>query len=85
PYADNAHYWRGEIHFARRDYARAAAEMQRLIERYPNGNRVPDAMLRLGICLERLGETARARAVLQELRSRFPQSVAARMASREDA
>ncbi len=84
PYADNALYWRAEIHYARRDYRRALAELTALVERYPRGNKVPEALLRIGLCHERMGDRERARQVFQRLRSQFPDSVAARMASRED-
>lgn len=85
PYADNAMYWRAEIDFTRRDYSGALARFSRLIERYPRGNKVPDALLRIGLCYERTGRRAQARRVFSRLRRQFPDTVAARMASREDA
>ena len=85
PYADNAMYWRAEIDFTRRDYSGALARFSRLIERYPRGNKVPDALLRIGLCYERTGRSAQARRVFSRLRRQFPNTVAARMASREDA
>lgn len=84
PYADNALYWRGEIHYARRDYRRALAELSALVERYPRGNKVAEALLRIGLCHERMGDRQRAREVFHRLRTQYPGSVAARMASRED-
>lgn len=83
-YADNALYWRGEIHYARRDYRRALSELSALVERYPRGNKVPEALLRIGLCHERMGDRQRAREVFHRLRTQYPDSVAARMASRED-
>ncbi|HJL16567.1 MAG TPA: tol-pal system protein YbgF, partial [Sandaracinaceae bacterium LLY-WYZ-13_1] len=85
PYADNALYWRGEVQYARRDYRRALGAFSELIERYPRGNKVPDALLRIGLCYERMGQRARARRVFDRLRAQYPESVAAQMASREDA
>ncbi|MGF1467212.1 MAG: tol-pal system protein YbgF [Sandaracinaceae bacterium] len=84
-YADNALYWEGEVHYARRDYAQALAAFRLLVERYPRGNKVPDALLRIGRCHERMGRPRRAREVYRELRRRYPRSVAARSAPREDA
>jgi tol-pal system protein YbgF len=84
PYADNALYWRGEIHYARRDYRSALASFSAMLERYPNGNKLPEALLRVGLCYERMGERDRARRVFERLRTLYPHSVAARMASRED-
>jgi len=85
PYADNAMYWRAEIHYMRRDHRRALRAFSALIERYPHGNKVPDALLRIGLCYERLGQRDRARRVFERLRAQYPDSMAARMASREDA
>lgn len=85
PYADNAMYWRAEISYTRHDYADASRRFTRLIERYPRGNKVPDALLRIGLCYERMGQRARAREVFSRLREQYPSTVAARMASREDA
>ncbi len=56
-----------------------------MIEHFPHGNKVPDALLRIGFCLERLGESERAREVFRRVREQYPGTVAARTASREDA
>ncbi|MGE0792258.1 MAG: tol-pal system protein YbgF [Sandaracinaceae bacterium] len=85
PYADNAMYWRAEIFFTQRDFARALRAFTNLIERYPRGNKVPDALLRIGLTYERLGRRAQARRVFERLRAQYPDTMAARMAAREDA
>jgi tol-pal system protein YbgF len=85
PYADNALYWRGEVFFLRHQFPQALREYARLLSTYPRGNKVADALLRTGICHLRMGDAARARASFRRLRESFPQSVAARRASREDA
>ena len=84
-YADNAMYWRGEVLYARRDYAAAIAELTSMIERFPSGNKVPDALLRIGFAYQRLGESERAREIFRRVREQYPGTVAARTASREDA
>lgn len=85
PYADNALYWRGEVFFLRRQYPQALAEYTRLLSGYPRGNKAADALLRSGLCHLRMGDASRARASFRRLRESFPNSVAARRASREDA
>lgn len=84
PYADNALFWQGEILFARREYRRAVEILEALLVRYPHGNKVPDALLRIGVSYERLGDPERARAYFRRVREQFPDSVAARQASREE-
>lgn len=83
-YADNAQYWRGEILFLRHDFAASAAQFETMVRLYPRGNKVPDALLRLGTCYERMGQAARARDVLRRLRTEHPGTVAARLANREE-
>lgn len=84
PYADNAMYWRGEILYARRDYASAERELLEMLRRFPRGNKVPDALFRLGLCRQRQGDIDGARAIFRRLRAEHPGSVAARLASREE-
>jgi len=84
PYADNAMYWRGEVFYARRDYARALAEFEALIARYPNGNKVPDALLKMAMCHRRMGYDDRSRELFRRVQREFPESDAARLAARED-
>jgi tol-pal system protein YbgF len=83
-YVDNAVYWRAEAFYARREYPRALAEFESVVRRYPDGNKVADALLKIGLCHLRMGDVARARTFFRRVRSEFPDSVAARLASRED-
>ncbi len=84
PYADNAMYWQGEVLYARREYRRAMETLEALVARYPGGNKVPDALLRIGFCLQRLGDHDRARGYFRRVREQYPETVPARLASREE-
>lgn len=66
-FSDNALYWLAECHYARGDYVGARREFQRLIQRYPEGNKVPDAWLKLGLTYDRLGDRAAAKRAFEEL------------------
>jgi tol-pal system protein YbgF len=78
PYADNAMYWRGECYFARGDFARAAEQFQGVVDRFPAGNKAPDALLKLALCAQRTGDAPRAREIYGRLANDYPQSAAAR-------
>jgi len=80
-YADNAQYWIGECFYDGRDYRAAEPEFRRVIERYPHGNKVPDAMLKLGFTLLATGQTPAGTGVLESLTRAFPKHDAARLAS----
>jgi tol-pal system protein YbgF len=78
PNADNAMYWRGESYFAQGDIAHASSEFEGLVARFPMGNKVPDALLKLGLCQQRLGDPQKAKAYLDQLQREYPRSDAAR-------
>jgi tol-pal system protein YbgF len=78
PYADNAMYWRGESYYAQGDYARAAAEFEGLVSRFPVGNKVADALLKAGMCHQKLGNAAKAKTFFDRLAREFSRSEAAR-------
>jgi tol-pal system protein YbgF len=78
PNADNAMYWRGECYFAQGEYAQAAAQFEGVIARFPLGNKLPDALLKLGLSQAHLGNPQVARQEYDRLRHDFPHSDAAR-------
>jgi tol-pal system protein YbgF len=78
PYADNAMYWRGECYFARGDYLGAQDQFEGVLARFPAGNKVPDALLKLGITSQRLGNSVKAKDCFERLERLYPQSEAAR-------
>jgi tol-pal system protein YbgF len=75
--ADNAHYWIGEARFARADFRGALAAFRETVQRYPQGNKVPDALLRQADTLAQLGDVEQARTTYDEVIRRFPTSAAA--------
>ena len=80
-YADNAQYWIGECYYDLHDYRAAEPEFRKVIERYPDGNKVPDAMLKLGFTLLAEQQEAAGRDVLESLTRAFPKHEAARLAA----
>ncbi|MBC8133347.1 MAG: tol-pal system protein YbgF [Deltaproteobacteria bacterium] len=80
-YADNAQYWIGECLYDQRQLRAAERAFRTVVERYPRGNKVPDAMLKLGFTLQSLGDETGGRAVLESLARAFPKHEAARLAS----
>ena len=75
--ADNALFWIGESRWARGDFAAALESYTTTVEKYPDGNKVPDALLKAGRCLESLGQRARAMRTYEEVVLRFAGSAAA--------
>ena len=79
----SALYWRCEAHYAKRDYSAASKEAEGLLERFPSASHAPDALLKLGLSLRKLGAQAKADAAFQRLRTDYPNSQAAQVAARE--
>lgn len=75
--ADNALFWIGESRWSRGDFAAALESYTATVERYPGGNKVPDALLKAGRCLETLGQVGRAVRTYEEVVLRFAGSAAA--------
>ena len=78
--ADSAQYWLGQCAAAEGDYARALADYRRVIESFPFGDKVPDALLKSGEALMELGREAEARLTWEELAREFPDTGAGRRA-----
>jgi tol-pal system protein YbgF len=80
---DNAQFWIGESYYREKWYERAILEYQTVIEKYPNGNKVPAAMLKQGMALQQIGEKPSARLILEELVKKYPKSSEAAVAGRK--
>ena len=81
-FAGNAQYWLGEAHYVTRNFDQGVIEFQKVMQTYPGSNKIPDAMLKLGYTYYELGQFDQAKAVLQDLRDKFPDETAARLATK---
>lgn len=72
--ANNAQYWIGECHYALREFDKAIVEFDAVRRKYPQGEKVPAALLKQGFAFAELGEKVNARLILQELVEKYPQS-----------
>lgn len=78
--SDNAQFWIAESHFSQGDYDTAAAQYDLVIQRYPKGDRVPAAYLKMGLCLMETDRTAEGVVLLQHLIQTYPTSEEAALA-----
>jgi tol-pal system protein YbgF len=79
--ADNAQFWIGEIYYREKWYEKAILEYQNVIEKYPNGNKVPAALLKQGLAFSNIGDKVNAKLILEELSRKYPQSNEAKVAA----
>jgi tol-pal system protein YbgF len=57
-YADNALFWLGECHYKLGEHERAVLAFADVVERFPAGNKVPDALYRQGMALLEIGRAS---------------------------
>ena len=60
-----------------------SSEVQKVIEKYPSGNKVPAALLKQGLAFLKIGETNNARLVLKELVAKHPSTNEASIAKQK--
>ncbi len=90
-YADNALIWLGECYLKQGDPASAAVAFEDVVKKYPEGNKVPDALYRQGIALLEMGTKSgkeatfrpAARQIFQKLVEKYPESERAPEARRQ--
>lgn len=72
PLAANAQYWLGETYFAQTQYSLAAKTFAKAFQDHPQGQKAPDALLKLALTLEKMNKKDDACLTLGELSKRFP-------------
>ena len=77
----NAQYWIGEVFYVERDYAAALAAFGKVESRYPQARKVPDALLKAGLCQYELKRYAEARATFAKVTGEFPGTPASKDAA----
>ena len=76
-YMDNALFWMGECLYGLGRYNEALGFFQRVVSEYPDGNKVPDSLLKEALTYERLQNDSRAREILATLVETYPTTDAA--------
>lgn len=79
-YSDNAQYWLAEMLYVKRQYKEAIQQYNALIKNYPDSSKVPDSLLKIGYSYQETGEKDKAKLWYTDVRKRYPQSTAARLA-----
>ena len=80
PLRESAQFLVADILYTQKDFRGALAEFEALIAAVPRGERVPDALLKIGQCQKSLGDLARAKRTWERVVRDHPASVAARQA-----
>ena len=79
-YSDNAQFWIGESYYRDKRYEEAIVEFEEVIKKYPQGNKLPDALLKQAFSFIALSDTNSAKLLLQKIIDRYPTSEQAEIA-----
>ena len=72
----NAQYWLGETFYVREDYLTAARTFAEGYTTYPQSDKAPSNLLKLGMSLDALGRTEDACITFTRLREEYPDAAA---------
>lgn len=81
-YTDNAQYWLGEANYVQRNFKAALVEFEKVVNNFPDSPKRPDALLKMGYTYQELGDNDKARLALNSVRMNYPDTTAARLASK---
>jgi tol-pal system protein YbgF len=76
--AGSAQYWLGETYYAQGQFKDAAKNFLSGYQQFPKSRRAPDSLLKLGMSLNKLGQTEQACASLGAVGQKFPNAVDAK-------
>lgn len=82
-YANNAQYWLAEAYRVDKNNNASYQAFVDVIEKYPNGAKVPDALLRLGMLEMDKNNVSKAREYFTRIAAEFPKSQVAPIAAKK--
>jgi tol-pal system protein YbgF len=80
PLLPNVYYWLGEVYLATDKLEQAKTSFTLVMTAYPDNSKVPDALYKLAITLDRLGQKELAKQYLKDVKQKYPASSAAKLA-----
>ncbi len=75
--ADNALYWVAETYYAHTQYTKAIEIFSDVAKRYPDGNKTPDSLLKIGYSYLELEDSVEAKKAFNRLIDLYPDTQAA--------
>ena len=83
PLANNAQFWIGESYYVEGNYERAILEYDEVLNKYPDGGKVPAAMLKQAMAFEKIKNLKTSQALFKKLVKKFPDSDEAKVAKKK--
>ncbi len=82
-YADNAQFWIAEGLLRKGDKVAALKAFDQLTQRYPNSEKIPESLYKLGSVLMTIHQKSKAKEYLQYLVAYYPKTSSAKLASQK--
>jgi tol-pal system protein YbgF len=79
-FSDNAQFWVGECYYFEKKYEKAIVEYEKVTKNFPEGGKVPYALLKQGLSFLELGDKASGKLLLQQVTEDYPNTSQARTA-----
>ncbi len=76
----NAYYWVGEVKLAQQKLAPAKEAFLIVVDRFPTHNKRPDALYKLGVVYDRMGDVSAKTQTFEQLLAEYPSTSAAGLA-----
>ena len=80
PLRESAQFLVADILYTQKDYRGALGEFEALVSALPRGEKVPDALVKIGLCERDLGDGERAKRTWERVVGDYPSTAAARQA-----
>jgi tol-pal system protein YbgF len=81
--SDNAQFWIGETYYLKKDYEKAILEYEKAIVKYPEGDKIPAAMLKQALSFLELRDKTNATNLFKRVIEKYPRSDQAEMAKKK--
>lgn len=72
----SAHYWQGNAYYSLQDCRRSIDAHRQLVSKWPTHAKAPDALLNIGVCQQKLGDSKAARGTFETVLAKYPESSA---------
>jgi tol-pal system protein YbgF len=78
--SDNAQYWIGECYYSNKLYPDAVLEFGKVVQNYPQGNKVVSAIYKTGLAYESMNEIKKAKDYYKKVFDNYPNTPEAKLA-----
>lgn len=81
PLTPSAWFWIGEIYLVQRDNQNAKSAFERIVANYPDNERVPDSLYKLGVIAQQSNQPDRAKEYYERVIADYPNSQSAKLSA----